>query len=227
MKTDKTSETIGLMTEKYKKLTKGYFLIEIVIVLGIMAFFVAAGFILASPQITKAKDAKIKEDLIQIRNALTLYYDDSGCFPQSLPSCGQDFTKNNTIYFKNFPCTPYGIPYAYQTDNKTCNTWYKALANLGNKNDKSINQSGCTKGCGLKCDYNYGLSSTNIAINQGCPLSTPSPQNYYACTPSGQCVIFANPEVSLCPVTFLNDPTCQNKCFIKTNKCHDERGKQN
>ncbi|MCL5435016.1 MAG: type II secretion system GspH family protein [Patescibacteria group bacterium] len=212
------------MAKKYREPKRGYFLTEIVIVLGIMALFATVAAILASPQITKAKDAKIKEDLIQIRNALTQYYDDTGCFPQSLPACGQDFQKGSVVYFKNFPCSPYGTPYTYQTDSKTCNTWYKVLTNLGNKNDKSIEQIGCANGCGLKCDYNYGITSTNISINQNCPQT---PQNKYACTPSGQCTIFADPNISRCPVIFLNDPTCQNKCSDKASQCHDERGKQN
>lgn len=208
------------MAKKKDIRKRGGFLIELLIVIGIMAVIGGAAFILVNPQIAKARDAKIKEDLIQIRNALAQYHYDTNCFPQSLPACGQDFTKNNTIYFKNFPCSPTGIPYAYQTENKTCNSWYKVLANLENPTDKSIDMIGCRTGCGVKCDYNYGLSSTNIGIDDGCIKQ-------YACSTSGTCIIFADPAASRCPNTYINDPTCQNQCVKKSNQCHDERGKQN
>lgn len=208
-----------------KKVTKGSFLIEILITLSIIAILSISAFILALPQITKAKDAVIKEQLIQIRNALMIYSDDSnGCFPDSLPTCHADFVKGNTIYFKNFPCDPNGNQYAYQTDAGTCHKWFKVLANLGNKNDKSIDAIGCQKGCGKMCDYNYGISSTNVSLNEGCPVT---PKTYYACAPNGNCIIYANPAQSQCPATFLNDPTCQNQCSKKEFKCHDESGKQN
>lgn len=223
MKIKSISDKISLVAKKTKKLKRGYFLIQILLVMAIMAILATTAYIYVAPQINKAKDAKAKEDLIQIRNALTQYYDDTGCFPQSLPSCGQDFQLNSVTYYKNFPCSSNGTPYEYETDNTICPKWYKVLTNLLNKNDPSITSVECRNGCGQKCNYNYGLSS-NIAINQGCPQT---PQNYYACTPSGQCAIYANPGQSKCPVTFLNDPTCQNQCSVKANRCHDESGKMN
>ncbi len=207
-----------------RKKKKGSSLIEIIIAIGIMAVLAALAFVYVVPQITKAQDARTKQNLITIRSAFLQYYDDYRCFPKSIPSCGQEFKQGNVVYINSFPCNDDGTPYEYQTDNNTCPTWYKVLTNLKNTNDQSIDAIGCRNGCGAKCNYNYGVTSTNISINQNCPQT---PQNKYACTPSGQCVIFADPNMSRCPLVFLNDPTCQNKCSAPANRCHDSRGKQN
>lgn len=204
-----------------KRNLKGFLLIELLIALGIMSILAFATFITIGPQISKARDAKVKEDLIQIRNALTAYNDDNkGCFPDSLPACGQAFEKNNVTYFSKIPCNPNGKDYEYETDNNSCHTWFKLLANLENTKDKSIDDVGCRFGCGNQCAYNYGTSSTNVSLDQGCV-------KYYACSPSGSCIAYSNPEQSQCPATFKNDPTCQNMCDKKSYKCHDESGKQN
>ena len=203
---------------------KGFTLLELIISLGMLAVFATFVTILVNPQIVKAKDAKIKEDMIQMRNALTTYYDDNKCFPSSLPLCGNVFKKGNNVYMTQVPCNPYGNSYEYETDGSSCSKWFMILANLGNKNDQSIKDVGCTNGCGKLCSYNYGITSSNVSINQGCPQT---PQNYYACAPNGSCIIFANPAQSLCPKTYLNDPTCLNQCSQKVNRCHDSSGKQN
>jgi prepilin-type N-terminal cleavage/methylation domain-containing protein len=209
------------MVKIYKN---GFTFLELLIALAIIAILTTTSLILVKPQLDKARDAKIKDDLIQIRNALTQYYDDNKCFPVSIPSCGKPFQTGNTIYMTSVPCSPSGSSYEYETANTTCNNWFKVLANLSNINDPSIKAVGCTNGCGKLCNYNFGITSTNVSLNQGCPQT---PQNYYACAPNGSCIIYSNPAQSQCPITFLNDPTCQNKCSQKVNKCHDESGKQN
>ncbi len=203
---------------------KGFLLLELLLVLAIIGVLGGLLFVYLTPQLLKAQDAKTKEDMIQIRNSLTEYYDDYHCFPTSLPACGQTFKSGDEVYFNSFPCNSDGTPYQYQTDGSSCPTWYKLLTNLKMSNDPSIQASGCGNGCGTKCNYNYGISSSNIAINDGCPQTV---QNKYACSPSGACVIYADPQMSQCPNVFINDPTCQNTCSNPKNRCHDNRGKQN
>lgn len=207
-------------------------LIEVLLVIAILAILGVGTTIGVQSQMIKASDTKIKNDLITIRSAFIQYYDDTGCFPIELPNCGEDFKKNNTLYLKDFPCLKDTTPYAYEIieapgNNREgdkfdplCPQWYKILTNLQNENDKSIDLIGCRRGCGIECNYNFGISSTNKAINEFC-------QQYdkYACTPSGYCQLYADPDISDCPTVFRDDQTCQGKCKIKENRCHDEKGK--
>ena len=50
---------------------------------------------------------------------------------------------------------------------------------------------------------------------------------YYACTPSGNCESFFNPEKSQCPSVYENDARCGgvNCSKDKGVKCHDMSGK--
>lgn len=206
------------MTNKNKK--NGAFLIELLIAIGIMAVFTGTALMGIAPQLQKARDTKVKEDFIQIRNALTQYYDDVGCFPQSLPTCGQTFSRNTFVYFSKFPCDWFGKEYVYEPEEGTCPKSYRVLTNLENVKDKSIDTVGCRFGCGQACLYNYGISSTNLKLNEGCVQQ-------FACSPDGSCIIFSDPQASRCPATFDNDPSCENQCSKRSNQCHDERGKKN
>lgn len=205
---------------KTNKRRNGSFLIELLIAIGIMAIFSSTAFIGLLPQLQKARDAKVKEDFIQVRNALTQYYDDVGCFPESLPTCDQQFSRNTYVYFNKFPCDLFGNEYVYEPEANTCPQSYRLLTNLENIKDKSIDMVGCRFGCGNQCLYNYGISSTNLKLNQGCVQE-------FACSPSGDCVLFEDPEASRCPAIYDNDPTCGSQCSIRANQCHDERGKKN
>lgn len=205
---------------RIKNKKSGAFLIELLIAIGIMAIISGTAIMGITPQLQKARDTKVKEDFIQIRNALTQYYDDIGCFPQSLPTCGQSFSRNNFVYFSKFPCNWFGKEYVYEPDENTCPKSYRVLTNLDNIKDNSIDVVGCRFGCGNECSYNYGISSTNIKLNEGCVQQ-------FACSPSGTCLIFSDPQASRCPTVFDNDPTCQNQCLKHSSQCHDERGKKN
>lgn len=223
------------MLKKITSSHKGSLLIEMLFAISILAILSAASFIGISSQIEKAKDVKIKSDLIEIRNSFDQYYDDASCYPQALPECGKELKIGNVIYIKKFPCLEDNIPYRYELISKEphgnqdgkkkgieCPNWYKVLVDIQNTNDKSIDFIGCRKGCGMNCNYNFGISSTNMPINDGCPQ-----YSLYACTPSRKCIEYANPERSECPMIFRDDPTCQNKCSFKENNCKNEAGKKN
>ncbi len=167
----------------------------------------------------KARDGKRKAELEKIKTALYDYFFDAGCFPGDLPECGEKLELGNMIYLPNFPCDPKRSGYGYQTEDDDCSQWFKVLANLENFQDSGIEKAGCQSGCGSDCEYNYGVSSSNIRINDGCVV-------YYACTPSGECAEFEDPFISECPRIFENDPTCEEACDEKENRCHDQRGKR-
>lgn len=202
-----------------KKNPRGFTLFELLIIitlLGVLAFFVS---IIVPNQIKKARDARRKADLEKIKIVLYDYFFDNDCFPKALPNCQEDLKSDDKVYLNNFSCDPKGVNYAYQVEGASCSQWFKILTNLENLQDSGIDKVGCRSGCGPGCKYNYGLSSTNIRLNDGCIA-------YYACTPSGSCVEFEDPVASRCPRVFENDSTCQNTCSEKGNRCHDERGKK-
>ncbi len=205
---------------KKLKTSRGLSLLEILIAIVILGFLVLASMVVISPQLVKGRDAKRKADLEKIKTALYDYFFDQGCFPKIIPECGQPFGEGRGVpYLEFFPCDSKGIPYGYQVEKGDCPQAFKILANLENLKDFGIAKVGCHFGCGLECDYNYGLASSNINVYEDCII-------YYACTPSKQCVAYEDPVASQCPKTFENDPACNNECNDKKVRCHDERGKQ-
>lgn len=200
----------------------GFTIIELLIFITILALLFLVSALFAPTYLKKARDAKRKADLEKIKVTLYDYYFDENCFPKTLPGCNEGLSVDGTVYFNNFPCDPKGNGYGYQVEEEDCSQWFKILANLENIQDTDIDKVGCRHGCGLQCEYNYGLSSTNIRLNSGCVV-------YYACSPSRQCIEYEDPWKSDCPKVFENDPTCNdNICEGGTKKdilCHDESGK--
>lgn len=196
----------------------GVTIYELLVVMSLAALIFISSFIVVQNQLKKARDTKRKSHLEQIKVGLYDYFFDAGCFPASLPDCSEALQLGDTVYLSNFPCDPKGDNYGYQTDDSDCSQWFKVLANLENKDDSSIDKVGCRNGCGLDCDYNYGIASGNISLREGCVV-------YYACSPSGNCISFDDPETSRCPRVFENNPTCDNVCEDRKNRCHDESGK--
>lgn len=208
-----------------KRLPKnGFTIFEVLLVMFICGLLIFSVTLAVSSYLRQARDAGRKADLEKIKIALYDYYFDNGCYPKTLPGCGGNLGFSDASYLNNFPCDPKGISYGYQIENEECSQWFKILTNLENLKDTGIDKVGCRNGCGPVCEYNYGLSSTNIRVNEGCI-------KYYACTPgsssTSHCEEFVDPEASLCPAVFEDDPTCNNSCDKKENRCHDERGKQN
>lgn len=207
------------MMKKIKGKLKGLTLIELLVAMVILSLLATFSFILFSTYLKRARDARRKGNLERIKTALYDYYFDANCFPQTLPSCNQNFGEDSEVYLSNFPCDFKGKPYGYQTDGSSCSQWFKILTNLENISDKGIDKVGCRNGCGPKCEYNYGLASTNIRVYEDCV-------RLYACTPSGYCAEFEDPGASRCPLVFENNSTCNDACGDRENRCHDERGKR-
>lgn len=202
-----------------KKKNKGFTIFELLAIIAVLGIFIFLVTINASVQIKKARDAKRKADLEKIKIALYDYFFDKDCFPENLPSCQGDLKSGDKVYLNNFPCGPKDDEYIYQKEDNSCSQWFKILTNLENLQDVGIDKVGCRNGCGPECQYNYGLTSSNVFLNEDCVVT-------YACSSSGRCLEFEDPFISDCPRIFENDASCQNACSERANRCHDERGKK-
>lgn len=74
-------------------------------------------------------------------------------------------------------------------------------------------------------------TQTNPTNSPTEPVISPIPPPFanYVCAPGGGqpgiCEVFDNPDRSLCPFVYPNDPTCQNQCDSKENRCVNASGK--
>jgi Tfp pilus assembly protein PilE len=197
------------------KKSRSFSLFEILITVLLLSALIVTSYLAIPKLIEKAYDARRKADLNKIKTNLEIYYDFAKEFPATLPDCGQPLFYRTQILISSFPCDPVTkLPYYYQT--KSGNTQsFRLYAILANSQDVSIAKVGCLGGCGSDCNYNYGVSSTNIGLVQ-CS---------YVCSPSKRCIMYNDPTRSDCPKLYYNDPTCNNECSIPANRCHDESGK--
>ncbi|MDO8620790.1 MAG: prepilin-type N-terminal cleavage/methylation domain-containing protein [Candidatus Levybacteria bacterium] len=69
---------------------KGFTLIELIVVIGILAVLASALIAIFNPftQFQKANDAKRKSDLSQIQKSLEVYYQDNGRYPSNTANYG-------------------------------------------------------------------------------------------------------------------------------------------
>lgn len=115
----------------------GFTLIELLITILIFGTLIVVVLLEFNPleQIQKGRDAQREHDLKQIQAALDEYFNDTGCYPQSIPF-GQQWKVNQTIYMTKVPqdteCTPTaGNCYRYEVDTTTsCPQWNILFAYL-------------------------------------------------------------------------------------------------
>jgi len=169
------------------KKTKGFTLIELVLVVAILSILSVMVIFAINPlaQFQKANDAKVKSDLAQIQRALEIYYDDNGSYPPSTGAPNFEIfnpAKNQAIawgtssgsggsfapYMNFLPVPPGSSKYIYFTQN---GQEYFLYGNLERgvsdpqicKNLDSNGECPYVPGlnlCGGKC--NFGLSSPNV-----------------------------------------------------------------
>ena len=212
---------------------------EILVVFALLSALAVFFFLGVPIQIAKARDANRKASINRVVKAVEEYDGDVGCYPVSLPQCGYPFFLEDKIYLPDLPCDPEtNDSYVYVSEISSCPSWFQLYGNLEYTQDSIIDRLGCRNGCGPKCQFNYGSSSTNQKLNPFCEVAlvpTPMPTGaaapptnlQYVCAPGGACEVFVFPEESGCPDIYLNDPACQNQCSDPKNRCHDSRGKTN
>jgi len=85
---------------------RGFTLIELLIVIAIMGILIA----IAQPDlkwaITRAKEAVLKEDLFQLRDAIDQYYADTGRYPAALTNLFSEQDKLKS-YLRSIPIDPF------------------------------------------------------------------------------------------------------------------------
>lgn len=203
---------------------RGFSLVEIIVILLIISGLAIFSYLAIPKILARARDAQRKSHFDTMSKSLEQYKDISGCFPAQLPACGDPLTYGDQTYLDSTYCDPKNqTSYLYLTDGAQCPQSFELYTNLELNDDPSIVKIGCDYGCGPSCQYNYGVSSTNKALN----TCKPAPKQY-ACTPDGDCAYFDDPTLSRCPVTFPDDPTCQGLCVGghgSTYRCHDNSGK--
>lgn len=143
-----------------KKRKKGFTLIEVLIVVGIIALLVVIFAQNTLSQLAKSRDAERKTDLQDIKIAFEHYYDDNNIYPTDLDildDCGGEFEN----YLREIPCDPQdNTPYIY--DPYPDGSAYRILTKLENTDDEVIKELACdgSNGCGYlsRPNYNYGTS---------------------------------------------------------------------
>lgn len=115
-----------------KKITHkhGFTLVELLVTIIIFSTLMVVLFLEFNPveQIKRGRDAQREHDLKQIQAALDEYFNDTGCYPLSLPF-GSQWKVNQTIYMTKVPqdseCIPgQGNCYRYQVDSSSsCPQW--------------------------------------------------------------------------------------------------------
>jgi prepilin-type N-terminal cleavage/methylation domain-containing protein len=164
---DKGEKDPNFTSVKAKKsdFSAGITLIEVMIVVVILGIIILAALWAYNKQLSKAYDAKRKDDLQKIVKAFEEYYNDYDCYPEPgvLYLCGEPLTgeRSDVNYLQEIPCDPKtNEPYRVLTLNGDQCQGVKILAKLSNVDDKDIETAGCNAetGCGWEGhpEYNYG-----------------------------------------------------------------------
>lgn len=160
------------------KMSKGFTLIELMIVMVILGVLAAVGTTSFISSQKKSRDSTRKSSLKNIVTALELYYNDKGKYPGDdgvggMQGCGDDIAPtvcqpntafsdaNGTIYMERLPTDPLSQrKYFYRSD---ADNQFQIYASLENDQDPTIITTtySCASGVGsFPC--NFGLSSVNI-----------------------------------------------------------------
>lgn len=199
-----------------KRRQKGLTLTELVVALaivGILAVWMLAS-LKPTVQIAKTNDSKRKSDLKRIQTALEDYYNDHNCYPPALV-CNDPFSP----YLEKIPCDPDGGSYEYDVpEGIDCPQYYRIYTKLKYTADPDIEKVGCKSGCGPAGVYNYGVASSNVALEVGTavpptPTTLPGGQ-YYGCF-SGVCQPLPG---SICSPNYQSE-NCYDSCSNPINEC--------
>jgi len=201
---------------------KGLGLIEILVALAILAILSGGSYVVVGKQLIRARDSRRKMDLESIRQVLEEKYDNEAVYLESLPGCKEVVEMGESDEFE-VPCDPKAKDgYLYEVDEEKGS--FKLYAKLEDTGDPVIEALKCGFGCGPDCEYNYGVSSSNVNLDNCMPEPV-----LYVCGPGagqeGFCEAHDDPERSKCPKTYPDDPSCNNECEDSENRCKNSSGK--
>lgn len=137
---------------------KGFTLLELIIVIGIISIMVMLGSTVYSSVQKRSRDIKRKSDLYIIRSSLQLFKSDNSFYPSRINNENDDFNKN---YLKIMPSDPKSPIQSYTyTKQSGCNnttvlcTDYTISAKMeGTLYSCSLNIN-C--GAGIRCNFCLG-----------------------------------------------------------------------
>lgn len=166
-----------------RHVSKGFTLIELLVVIIILAALVGVLIMVFNPitQIEKARNATREQDFAHIKTALDTYYNDTGCYPSSIPF-GASWSSGTTVYMEKVPedpdCTSTnkGYCYVYQTDGTSCPQWNILYAQLHAPVPTGTSQ--CLVASASNCLPSGGLSGYNYCAVSGkldCTYLTQNP----------------------------------------------------
>lgn len=160
----------------------GFTLVELLIVIGIISLLVVmATFSYGNAQM-KTRDSKRKQDLLDIKRALQLYYEDNGSYPNfcdnsaawygtpwDFNACpGGNLPDALSPYISALPVDPVNMDTGnanlklYQYEPTGSGTGYVLRTVLENKNDRQINckvPPAALGSCGWNDYYNYYITN--------------------------------------------------------------------
>lgn len=168
------------MKNKNTKLSKGFTITEMIIVVSIIMILAALIIVSYIQQQHKGNDAKRKADMDRIKIAVEEYEKDHNCYPDesTMIRCGSDSSIAIHPYLNDVPCDPVTrLPYPYETDTAACHTWYRLYGDLQNEQDPVAIPS-----IGPANSFNYYVSSENATkpISNSSATSLPSPSGSYS-----------------------------------------------
>jgi prepilin-type N-terminal cleavage/methylation domain-containing protein len=174
----------------------GFTLIELLVVIMMLSVLIVGLILIVNPiaQINKVKDAQRMQDLTQVKNALDAFYNDNGCYPQSLTfgSPGSPWAVGQTVYMQKVPQDPDcgkagGYCYAYQVDTtSSCPQWSILFARLSKKPDNSAD------------------SCFSVLRNSLCSVQRPLVNPIYST--QGYCVFLGAPDCTYLKSNMVSTP---------------------
>lgn len=162
------------MKNNIKKL-RGYTLVEILVVISIMGFILAAALYAVNNARIKGRDAKRMADLEQIRKAIEIYHQEKGYYPNVSGSArSSNTTQWNNLqamlspYISKLPVDPLNIAitpwndggYQYYYANNGDPNEFDLIGQLEDHSNQNL--------CKFKC-WQYHLPDPDIAWCDSCP----------------------------------------------------------
>lgn len=157
----------------------GFTLFEILLAMAILGIVSVSGFSAYTISLQKSRDGAKKKSLQALQQALEAYQNDYGAYPaadgsglivacgdgSSSCSWGEAMAVDGRTYMQELPKDVRGGFTMYYRTN-SARSKYQVFANLENGNDPAIPDSGTY---GISCgssDCNYGVASSNAAIDE-------------------------------------------------------------
>jgi general secretion pathway protein G len=97
---DKMDDFVQRFTRVMRSITKGFTLVELLVVLAILALLLTLAVPRYFNSINKAKDATLKQDLNTLRESIDKFYADNGQYPKTL----EDLVEKK--YIRKLPVDP-------------------------------------------------------------------------------------------------------------------------